>query len=87
MIDAVTIKDVKLQLGELCKLKRQSYEMSQEDLASALDISRYTIQKFENGKNATLDTVLKIANHFDLLETLYISLKDLQDANDLNSLY
>lgn len=87
MIDAVTIKDVKLQLGELCKLKRQSYEMSQEDLASALDISRYTIQKFENGKNATLDTVLKIANHFDLLETLYKSLKDLQDANDLNSLY
>ena len=87
MIDAVTIKDVKLQLGELCKQKRQSYEMSQEDLAEALGISRYTIQKFENGKNATLDTVLKIANHFDLLETLYKSLKDLQDANDLNSLY
>ena len=87
MIDAVTIKDVKLQLGELCKQKRQSYEMSQEDLAEALDISRYTIQKFENGKNATLDTVLKIANHFDLLETLYKSLKDLEDANNLNSLY
>lgn len=87
MIDAVTIKDVKLQLGELCKQKRQSYEMSQEDLAEALDISRYTIQKFENGKNATLDTVLKIANHFDLLETLYKSLKDLEGANNLNSLY
>ena len=75
MIDAVTIKDVKLQLGELCKQKRQSYEMSQQDLAEALDISRYTIQKFENGKNATLDTVLKIANHFDLLESLYKALK------------
>ena len=87
MIDAVTIKDVKLQLGELCKQKRQSYEMSQEDLAEALDISRYTIQKFENGKNATLDTVLKIANHFDLLETLYKSLKDIEKSNDINSLY
>jgi len=87
MIDAVTIKDVKLQLGELCKQKRQSYEMSQEDLAEALNISRYTIQKFENGKNATLDTVLKIANHFDLLETFYKSLKDLEDTNNLNSLY
>ena len=87
MIDAVTIKDVKLQLGELCKQKRQSYEMSQEDLAEALDISRYTIQKFENGKNATLDTVLKIANHFDLLNNLYQALKDIEKSNDMNSLY
>jgi transcriptional regulator with XRE-family HTH domain len=87
MIDAVTIKDVKLQLGELCKQKRQSYEMSQQDLAEALDISRYTIQKFENGKNATLDTVLKIANHFDLLESLYKALKDLENTNNLNSMY
>jgi len=87
MFDAVTIKDVKLQVGALCKQKRQIYDMSQEDLAEALDISRYTIQKFENGKNATLDTVLKIANHFDMLGTLYKSLKELEDANNLNSLY
>ncbi|MGY8911216.1 MAG: helix-turn-helix transcriptional regulator [Flavobacteriales bacterium] len=87
MIDAITIKDVKLQLAELCKQKRQSYEISQEDLADALDISRYTIQKFENGKNATLDTVLKIANHFDLLSNLYQALKDIEKSNDINSLY
>jgi transcriptional regulator with XRE-family HTH domain len=87
MIEVVTIKDVKLQLGELCKQKRQSYEMSQEDLAEALDLSRYTIQKFESGKNATLDTVLKIANHFDLLNNLYQALKDIERSNDLNSLY
>ncbi|SDE61119.1 Helix-turn-helix [Cellulophaga baltica] len=87
MIDAITIKDVKLQLGELCKQKRRSYELSQEDLAEVLDISRYTIQKFENGKNATLDTVLKIANHFDLLNNLYQALKDIEKSNDINSLY
>lgn len=87
MIDAITIKDVKLQLGELCKQKRQIYEMSQEDLAVALDLSRYTIQKFENGKNATLDTVLKIVNHFDLLNNLYLALKDIENTNDINSLY
>ncbi|MBZ9650891.1 helix-turn-helix domain-containing protein [Psychroflexus montanilacus] len=87
MIDAVTIKEVKLQLGELCKQKRQSYDMSQQDLAEALKLSRYTIQKFENGKNATLDTVLKIANHFDLLGNLYQALKDLEQNNDINSLY
>ncbi len=87
MINAVTIKDVKQQLGELCKQKRQSSQMSQEDLAAALDISRYTIQKFENGKNATLDTVLKIANHFDLLSNLYQALKDMEQSNNINSLY
>ncbi|NGX84713.1 helix-turn-helix transcriptional regulator [Aequorivita sp. KMM 9714] len=87
MINAVTIKDVKLKLAELCKQKRQSYEMTQEDLSEALGISRYTIQKFENGKNATLDTVLKIANHFHLLEKLHQALTDLEESNDINSLY
>ena len=87
MLGTVTIKEVKSQLGELCKQKRQIYEMSQEDLAEALELSRYTIQKFENGKNATLDTLLKIVNHFDLLEKLYQVLKDLENRNDINSLY
>ena len=87
MIDAITIKEVKLQLGELCKQKRQMYEMSQQELADALELSRYTIQKFENGKNATIDTVLKIANHFDLLEPLFQGLKDVENKNDINSLY
>jgi transcriptional regulator with XRE-family HTH domain len=87
MIDAITILEVKVQLGELCKQQRQRYKISQEDLAQELGLSRYTIQKFENGKNATLDTVLKIANHFNLLEKLYQALKDLENTNDINSLY
>ncbi|UII76422.1 helix-turn-helix transcriptional regulator [Flagellimonas sp. HMM57] len=87
MLDAVTIKDVKLQLGKLCKQQRQIYEISQEDLGEVLGLSRYTIQKFENGKNATLDTVLKITHHFDLLNKLYSALKDMERSNDTNSLY
>lgn len=87
MINLVTVKDVKLNLGELCKKKRKSAEMSQEDLGEALDLSRYTIQKFENGKNATLDTVLKIANHFGLLSTLQKAIKNtIEDENNI-SLY
>jgi len=86
MIDSVTIKDIKLKLGALCKQRRQSYEMSQEELAEVLGLSRYTIQKFESGKNATLDTVLKIANHFDLLETLYNGIEGLENQ-DINSMY
>jgi DNA-binding XRE family transcriptional regulator len=87
MIDTVTIKEVKVKLGELCKQKRQSYEITQEDLAEALELSRFTIQNFENGKNATLDTVLKITNHFGLLESFYQALKDLETNNDIKSLY
>jgi DNA-binding XRE family transcriptional regulator len=87
MIDFVTIKEVKLKLGELCKSKRQSYDMSQEGLGEAIGLSRYTIQKFENGKNATLDTVLKIANHFNLLQQLKKGIdKTIEDENNI-SLY
>lgn len=87
MIDAVTIKEVKLQLGKICKQKRLSFEMSQADLAEALGLSRYTIQKFENGKNATLDTTLKIVNHFNLLENFYEALKELEAENEIKSFY
>lgn len=87
MINAVTIKEVKLKLGGLCRQKRQAYGLSQEDLAKALGLSRFTIQKFENGKNATIDTVLKIAGHFDLLERFYQALEKLEETNNRTSLY
>lgn len=87
MINPITIKDVKLKLGALCKKKRQSYEMSQEDLGEALGLSRYTIQKFESGKNATLDTVLKIVNHFGLLASVSKEIdREITNQNDI-SLY
>ncbi len=87
MLDVVTIKEVKVKLGALCKQERQRYGMSQEDLATALGLSRFTIQKFENGKNATIDTVLKIANHFEWLDPFYRALKDLEASKDIKSLY
>jgi transcriptional regulator with XRE-family HTH domain len=87
MIDSITIKDVKSKLGELCKTKRQSYDMSQQDLGDALGLSRYTIQKFESGKNATLDTVLKIANHFGLLQSIFKGVNQVVDEQNDISLY
>lgn len=87
MRNVVTLKDVKIQLGALCKQHRKTHELSREELADALNVSRTTIQNFENGKNATLDTVLKIANHFGLLESFYQTLKDLETTNDIDSMY
>jgi DNA-binding XRE family transcriptional regulator len=87
MIDSVSIKEVKKKLGNLCRQQRQRYEMSQEDLGEALGISRYTIQKFESGKNATLDTFLKIAKHFDLMDDFYRALNTIVDSNNMESMY
>jgi len=87
MLDSVSVKEVKMKLGELCKNKRQSYKMSQEELGEILSLSRYTIQKFEKGKNATLDTVLKIANHFELLNSFYKGIEKIIDEDNNISLY
>ena len=70
MLDIVTIKDIKINLGSACKAHRKAHDLTREELAEVLDISRATIQNIENGKNATLDNVLKIANHFGLLPSI-----------------
>lgn len=70
MLEIITIKDVKVKIGEACKALRKSNNLSREDLAEALEVSSTTIQNIENGKNATLDNVLKVANHFGLLQAI-----------------
>lgn len=87
MLDIVTIKDVKIQLGRACKHLRKANDLSREELAETLDISRATIQNIENGKNATLDTILKIANHFGLLSSISNQIDKMTTNQDNISLY
>lgn len=87
MLEVVTIKEVKVKIGELCKQKRKEHELSREELAEVLDISRTTIQNIENGKNATLDNILKVANHFGLLPTILKGIDSMDDAQNNISLY
>ena len=87
MLDSVSIKQVKIKIGELCKLNRQSRNLSQEALAEKLGMSRLTIQKLESGKNVTLDTLLKVANHFELLDKIYQQLEKNSGDNEIKSLY
>ncbi|RYJ44256.1 XRE family transcriptional regulator [Flavobacterium beibuense] len=63
------------------------YELSQEDLAKALELSRLTIRKLEEGHNATLDTLLKVINHFDMLGELYAAIDRNISDNNIISLY
>lgn len=87
MLSVTTIKDVKLKIGEACKALRKSNGLSRDELAEVLDVSSTTIQNIENGKNATLDNVLKVANHFGLLQSIAKEIdKNIVDQNDI-SLY
>lgn len=87
MLKITTIKDVKVKIGESCKLMRKSHDLSREDLAEMLDVSSTTIQNIENGKNATLDNILKVANHFGLLQSITKELdRTITNQNDI-SLY
>lgn len=87
MLEIITIKDVKLKIGEACKQQRKSHELSQEELADSLGISRTTIQNIENGKNANLDTILKIANHFGILQSISKAIEKTIDNQNNISLY
>ena len=82
-----TIKEVKDKIGSICREQRKANKMSRKELAEALDISATTIQNLENGKNATLDTMLKVAYHFGLLSNIYKSLDDFPQVEDIPSLY
>lgn len=86
-LDTVTIKEVKVKIGEWCKQKRQDHDLSQEELAEALGMSRITLVKVESGKNVNMDTLLKVANHFDALQNIFQWIKQDIDNNNQNSLY
>ncbi|MCB0380953.1 MAG: helix-turn-helix transcriptional regulator [Flavobacteriales bacterium] len=86
--ESVKIKNVKLQIGQLIKVLRKKNKLSQEDLAQLLDLSRITIQNLESGKNFTIDTLLKVTQHFDLLDVLYQQLNEqLNEQKNLKSFY
>ncbi len=87
-IKNIKIKDIKLEIGQLVKSFRKRDKISQEELAEKLNLSRITIQNLEAGKNFTIDTLLKVLQHFDLLNSLDEILKDKRNDNEnIESLY
>ena len=87
MFDVLTIKDIKVKIGLACKLQRTLNDLSREQLAEELSVSKTTIQNIENGKNSTLDNVLKVANHFGFLESISKELDQVINRQDDISLY
>jgi transcriptional regulator with XRE-family HTH domain len=68
--ESVKINDVKLQLAQLVKSYRKRDKLTQQELADCLNLSRVTIKNLESGNNFTIDTLLKILQHFEQLEAL-----------------
>lgn len=85
MLEIITIKDIKVKIGKSCVLHRKLNSLSREQLAEALGVSSTTIQNIENGKNITLDNILKVANHFGLLGSISISIELDKSMNHLNN--
>ncbi len=72
---------VTVKFGQMIKKKREKRGISQEKLAKELNLSRISINNYEQGKQApNLDTVMKIALY------LKIHLNDLAQAVDESSL-
>jgi len=82
------IKDVKSEIAQLVKSYRKQQKLSQQDLAEQLELSRITIQNLESGKNFTIDTLLKVFNHFDVLVGFNQFLMDKRNETEqMTSLY
>lgn len=70
MFSTLTTKQVQNNIGQWCKTLRKTQELTQQQLADELALSRLTISKLERGENFTIDTFLKIVQYFDALTTL-----------------
>ena len=87
-VNNIKIKDVKIEIGKLIKSLRKREGLTQEELSAQLELSRITIQNLESGKNFTIDTLLKMLKHFELLDSLYKVVTDKRNENEnLRSLY
>ena len=82
------IKDVKSEIAQLVKSYRKQQRLTQQELADQLALSRITIQNLESGNNFTIDTLLKVFNHFDTLVGFNQFLMDKRnEIEQLTSLY
>jgi transcriptional regulator with XRE-family HTH domain len=88
LFNEIKIKDVKIKSGQLVKTLRKNAKLSQEELAEQLNMSRLTIQNLESGKNFTIDSFLKVMQHFELMDVIFKLLEDkIDEQENLISFY
>ena len=68
----------KLNLGEKIYNLRKKRNLSQEDLASILNVSRQTISKWETGEsNPDIDKIVPLCNFFEISTDEFLKGKDI----------
>ncbi|MGC4057422.1 MAG: helix-turn-helix transcriptional regulator [Chitinophagaceae bacterium] len=87
MLQQTGIKEVKISIGKLIRTLREREQLTQEQLAEQLALSRLTIQNLEAGKNPTIDTLLKVLQYFELLEGFGSYIASETANNSQQSLY
>ena len=85
--DEQTINDTKVKIGKLTALMRKNSGLSQGELASQLAVSRFTITNLENGRNVTIDTLLKVFRHFGALDRFSSFIQQLSEEQNIKPLY
>jgi len=84
MLDFITIKEVKANLGVWCKQLRKTQKLTQKQLADELALSPLTISKLENGENPTIETLLKVLQYFNEMEAFNQYMKQRTDCLVVN---
>lgn len=88
MLDLVTIKEVKTNIGSWCRMMRKEENLTKQDLAKELELSRFTIAKLENGENPTLETILKVLQYFDEMKSFNMFVESkIENLSNNQSMY
>lgn len=67
-----------MNIGEKIYNLRKKKNMSQEDLASVLNVSRQTISKWETGEsNPDIDKIVPLCNFFEISTDEFLKGKDI----------
>ena len=67
--------DLNLELflvGDAIKTIRQSKNLTQEDLGKIIGVQKAQISKIENGKNLTMETIMKVFKALDVDAKIHI---------------
>lgn len=71
------MEEAKKQLAHLMVTRRRSLELSQDQLAERMDVSRRTVARLESGReNPNLSTLLKMAEALQIGFTLQVDVED-----------
>lgn len=78
-----TIQEVINEMGKRLSLIRKNRGLNQKELAYQIGVNINTIYRLENGKNISVDNLVKVLYHFDLEEKFIESIPNYKSLQAL----